>query len=142
MSVLSAAFNVKGNIVCTFASKPAQPAGTSVDSTLDSHAQALGTHLTQHCAIGIPPADQPIVLTPSRVRPRSTLRISMVPTRDPHVEGGAAYSEATLLEEIRSNPALKNLEFTNPPHFACRPDRLADPKLEYCPVTAASCLIQ
>lgn len=47
VTVLSAAFNVKGNIVCTFAAKPMSPTGNPVDTTLDNHAAALAAHMAK-----------------------------------------------------------------------------------------------
>lgn len=132
VTVLSAVFNHRGNIVCTFAAKPISPTGNPVVTTLDSHAAALAAHMAKICTIGEQAADQQVSLTYSRVRPRSNLRISMVPTRDTAVKDSVPYTAGELLTELMQNAALKGLEFVVPPQFACQPGRLSE--LEFCPV--------
>ena len=133
VTVLSAVFNTKGNIVCTFAPRPTTSTGPSVESLLDRHAVALGAFLRQPNKAVIGPPDSKWLLTPTRVRPRATLRCSMVPTRSAEMTEGATYSSEVLLDELLQNPVLKGLEFVIPPHYTCDPDRL--PKLEFCPVS-------
>ena len=46
---------------------------------------------------------------------------------------GLTHSPEELKLELTQNPALRGLEFVDPPHFTCRPDRLE--QLEFCPVS-------
>ena len=133
VTLLSAVFNAKGNIVCTFAPRPNSPTGPSVETILDRHAMALGGHLATNSTVGAEPPATPLAFTHSRVRPRSTLRISMVPTKDQFIPGGATHTPEELRLELFQNPAFRGLEIVDPPHFTCRQDRL--PELEFCPVS-------
>lgn len=132
--VRSAVFNTKGRIVCTFTNRPGSTEGMAVESALDSHAGALCAHLAPICYTGtmtVPP-----VLTATRVRPRSTLRISRVPTRDTTLPKGqrTTYTQEALLAEFNSNPILSDLQYIVPPHYTAQSDALEKENLEICPV--------
>ncbi|KAI5116891.1 hypothetical protein M0805_005161 [Coniferiporia weirii] len=130
--VLSSAFNVKGNIMSVFTHHPPNATPTT-ETIIDRHQVVFARHMHDRCLVTDAVLPDDFILSPSRIRQRSALRISMVPTTDMFGSGGKIFTPTQLLLEVKHNPALRNLDFVIPPHFATPAENVSN--LKQCPVS-------
>ncbi|KAI5115746.1 hypothetical protein M0805_003760 [Coniferiporia weirii] len=81
VTVLSSAFNVKGNIVTVFTHHPSNLMPTT-ETIIDRHSVTFAHYMHDQCLLAGTLVPTGFTLSPSRVRQRSALHISMVPTMD------------------------------------------------------------
>ncbi|KAI5116793.1 hypothetical protein M0805_008786 [Coniferiporia weirii] len=132
VTVLSLAFNVKGNIMSVFAHCPPNSTPTT-ETIIDRHQVAFAHHMRDRCLIADAILLDDFILSLSHVRQRLALRIFMVPTTDMFGSRGKIFTPSQLLSEVKHNPTLRNLDFVIPPHFATPAENV--PNLKQCPVS-------
>ncbi|KAI5116296.1 hypothetical protein M0805_002849 [Coniferiporia weirii] len=114
VTILSSAFNTKGNIITVFAQRPTNSTPTT-EMIIDCHQVAFTRHMRDRCLVADAVLPDDFILSPSHVHQRSALHISMVPTTDMFGPRGKIFTPSQLLSEVKHNPVLCNLDFVIPP---------------------------